>query len=249
VAGPVDTRRRASAQVYVDDPGSPVVRPEDLHHLVRVLRLRTGESVIAADGRGTWVPCRFARPDAPGEDVLVVDGPPVTESAPTPGLTIAVTPVKGERTEWVVQKLTEIGVDRIELLAADRSVVRWDDGRGERVLARLGAVARTAGAQSRRIWLPELTGTRGLGPPGPALTLAEPGGPPPTAATHAVAVGPEGGWSDDELAAGYPTVGLGPHVLRAETAAVAAAVILVGLRSGTVAEAGGAPRVVGTERG
>ena len=60
----------------------------------------------------------------------------------------------------------------------------------------------------------------------------------PSLARPVVLVGPEGGWSDDELAAGLPTVGLGPNVLRTETAAVAAGTLLVALRSGLLAPHG-----------
>jgi 16S rRNA (uracil1498-N3)-methyltransferase len=64
------------------------------------------------------------------------------------------------------------------------------------------------------------------------LALAEPGGPSPGPDTVAVAVGPEGGWSPAELEAVAGRVGLGPHVLRAETAAVVAGVLLVDRRAG-----------------
>ena len=66
------------------------------------------------------------------------------------------------------------------------------------------------------------------------MALAQMGGPPPRRADQVVAVGPEGGWDEAELAAGHPVVGLGPGVLRAETAAVVAGVLLVALRDGTV---------------
>jgi 16S rRNA (uracil1498-N3)-methyltransferase len=71
-----------------------------------------------------------------------------------------------------------------------------------------------------------------------AVALADPGGAPLTLSTPTVLVGPEGGWTDEELAAVPCHVGLGPHVLRAETAAVAAGVLLAALRAGLVAEIG-----------
>ena len=69
---------------------------------------------------------------------------------------------------------------------------------------------------------------------GPQLVLARPGGSPPSLARTVVAVGPEGGWDPDEEACFGPGVGLGPTVLRAETAAVAAGTLLCGLRSGLI---------------
>jgi 16S rRNA (uracil1498-N3)-methyltransferase len=77
---------------------------------------------------------------------------------------------------------------------------------------------------------------RALGDPG-EVVLAQLSGDRPTAGQRVVAVGPEGGWSVTELAAGLPTVGFGLSVLRAETAAVTAGALLASLRTGTVAQA------------
>ncbi len=68
------------------------------------------------------------------------------------------------------------------------------------------------------------------------LALAVPGGAPVSLSAPTVLVGPEGGWTDEELAAVPEHVGLGPYVLRAETAALAAGVLLAALRAGLVAE-------------
>jgi 16S rRNA (uracil1498-N3)-methyltransferase len=163
----------------------------------------------------------------------------VLEEAPSPALTVAFAPVKGERPEWVVQKLTELGVDRIVLLGTARSVVRWDPGRAETVLGRLRKVAAEASAQSRRVRLPEVAGVVALdGLERAGMALAEPGAPPPDPSVHGIAVGPEGGWTPEELAEGWPTVGLATHVLRAETAAVVAGVLLGAQRAGTVSRRG-----------
>ncbi len=223
------------AQVYVDDVGHPEPGPDDAHHLTRVLRLRAGEVVVAADGQGGWRPCRFT---ASGGQLLEPDGEVVRCPPPEPPLTVGFAPVKGDRPEWAVQKLTEAGVDRIVVLRTERTVVRWEGERARRQLARLRRVAREAGAQSRRAVLPEVHGVTGLGEveallaPTP-LALAQRGGVPPSLAWPAVAVGPEGGWDPAELA-GRPVVGLGRGVLRTETAAVAAGILLCALRDGSV---------------
>ena len=73
----------------------------------------------------------------------------------------------------------------------------------------------------------------------PEARLAAPGGRPPRIGDAVVLIGPEGGWSDAERAAGVPAIGLGPTVLRAETAAVAAAVLLTALRPGGTPNAQG----------
>jgi 16S rRNA (uracil1498-N3)-methyltransferase len=239
-AGPgAGLRAAAAAQVFVEDLEVLALSGEDAHHLGRVLRLRPGELVIAADGHGNWRPCRYRGDSATGGAVIESDGDAVREDRPAPPITLAFVPVKGDRPEWVVQKATEIGVDRIVVLRAARAVVRWEGDRAAKSLERLGRVASEAAAQSRRLWMPELTGPCTLAELAQAtapghLHQAELGGPPPNGSETAVAVGPEGGWDDGERGLGLPTLGLGPAVLRSETAAVAAAILLCALRDRVV---------------
>ena len=162
--------------------------------------------------------------------VSSVAGDVETVARPDPLLTIAVAPPKGDRLEWLVAKCTEVGVDRIVLLEAEHSVVRWTGERLERQLARLRRIAAEASMQSRRVWLPEIAGPQPALEVLPEVAVAEPGGRPVTAADTAIAVGPEGGWSPKELEVAASTVSLGPNVLRVETAAVAAAVLMVSAR-------------------
>jgi 16S rRNA (uracil1498-N3)-methyltransferase len=242
----IAVRAAAAAQVFVDDPSGPSLSPDDAHHLGRVLRLRAGEEVIVSDGAGHWARTRWSG-DASGEVERLRDGAGPGgdggvqfEAAPTPALTVAFAPTKGERPEWVVQKLTELGIDRIVPLVSERSVVRWGGARGRAAVERLRRVAREASAQCRRVWLPEVGDvvTFGalvdLGAPG-EVVLAQLSGDRPRVTQRVVAVGPEGGWSGDELTSGLPTVGFGLSVLRAETAAVTAGALMVSLRTGTVA--------------
>jgi len=236
----------AAAMVFVPDLAAPRLDAESAHHLVDVLRLRAGELVVAADGSGSWVPCRMTvagvKGDARGRDlaaILELDGSVTVTPEARPHLTVAFAPVKGDRPEWVVQKLSELGVDRIVPITTRRSVVHWEGDRAVRVLERLSRVAREASSQCRRTRLPEIGPISSLdgltGPGGAPPSLAHPGGPPPTLDHPVIAIGPEGGWDGDELAGGMPTVGLGPTVLRAETAAIAAATLLCGLRSVLIA--------------
>lgn len=225
----------ATAHVFVRDLDAPVLDDDDLHHLARVLRLRAGEVVTASDGAGRWRPCTFADGAA-----LTVAGDVVSEPAPTPAIIVGFALTKGERPEWTVQKLTEVGVDRIVPVAAARSVVRLAGDRAAAQHRRWEKVAREAAMQSRRVWLPTVdpvTPFATLVAAAP-VALAEAGGDPPTLEHPCVLTGPEGGWSEEELTAaddaGAARVGLGPTVLRAETAAIAIAVLLCGLRGGTV---------------
>jgi 16S rRNA (uracil1498-N3)-methyltransferase len=183
-------------------------------------------------------------------------------------LTVGFVPVKGDRPEWAVQKLTELGVDRIVVLSSERNVVRWEGSRLASHLDRLQRVARAALMQSRQVWLPAVSGVvpveSFLAPPGnggspgsvaalpagtagelsgagcpPGVAVADMAGGPLGREVHTVLVGPEGGWSDEERDAfgrsAVGVVGLGPAVLRAETAAVAAGVLMTALRAGVVA--------------
>jgi len=231
-AAGLDPDGRGGPHAFVADVDHPELADADRHHLSRVLRLRAGDPLTVADGDGRWRPCRF------GPDVEPV-GPVVVVTPPEPALTVAFAPTKGDRPEWAVQKLTELGVDHVVLLACDRSVVRWEAERADRHLARLTAVAREAAMQCRRSHLPTL---RGPVPVGELLgasgaVRADRDGAAPSLGAPTILVGPEGGWSDAERAAGGPAVALGSHVLRSETAAVTAGAFLAALRLGLVAGA------------
>jgi 16S rRNA (uracil1498-N3)-methyltransferase len=242
----IAVRAAASAQVFVDDTTHAVLSPDDHHHVARVLRLRVGEEIIVSDGAGHWARTLWQGGDTGALSPLAEgagpggDGRVQYEAPPSPALTVAFAPTKGERPEWVVQKLTELGIDRIVPLVSERSVVRWGDARRQNAVERLRRVAREAAAQCRRVWLPEITEVvqfgdlGGLGETG-EVVLAQLSGDRPSTTQRVVAVGPEGGWSAAELGSGLPTVGFGLSVLRAETAAVTAGALMVSLRTGTVA--------------
>jgi 16S rRNA (uracil1498-N3)-methyltransferase len=235
VPGPAPELIGAAAHVFVDDLDQLVLGAEEVHHLARVLRLRPGEAVTSSDGAGHWRLCRWS-----GDGGVHADGPIVVEDRPAPVIAVGFSLVKGQRPEWAVQRLTEIGVDRILLLVAERSVVRWEGERAEQHVERLRRVARAAAMQSRRVWLPAVV------PPAPATALlaelaegggaalAEVGGSPLSLDCPTVVVGPEGGWAEPELETGLPEVSLGSTVLRVETAAVVAGALLCALRGGVV---------------
>jgi 16S rRNA (uracil1498-N3)-methyltransferase len=217
--------------VFVIDLGRPVLGAADRHHLTRVLRLPPGSEVTAADGAGRWRPCRLT-----GGDTLVVDGPEVVDARPEPPLTVAFALVKGDRPELVVQKLTELGVDSIVPFVAARSVVRWDATKSIRHADRLNDIARQAAMQCRRTRLPAVAPVATFGEVAAhdGAALADADGEAPTLGHPVVLVGPDGGWTSAERTSGLPIVRLGAHVLRAETAAIAAGVLLTALREGIV---------------
>ncbi|MGQ0617839.1 MAG: RsmE family RNA methyltransferase [Acidimicrobiia bacterium] len=218
------------AHAFVSDLERPVLDDDDRHHLERVLRLGRAEVITVSDGQGRWRPCRFGPELEPTGAVGFV-------APPAPELAVGFALVKGDRPEWIVQKLTEVGIDRIIPYHAARSVVRWDPARSARRRARLETVAREAAMQSRRAWLPVVEEVAEFGELAerPGAARADRSGSAPLGPGHRlVLVGPEGGWGPDECRAPLPTIVLGTHVLRSETAAVVAGVLLNALRTGVV---------------
>jgi len=214
--------RSSAAHVFVASLASPQPEDDDAHHLFRVLRLRDGEVVTVSDGQGAWCATRVVAGHLQQDTDIVQEAVPVA-------LTIASAIPKGDRAEWMVQKLTEIGVTELALLHCARSVVRWEGERGARQRQRMKRVAREAAMQSRRVWLPTLSGPFDAQSvlQRPHTVLAEPAGVPRTELPFrpsTVVIGPEGGFSAEELAGDVPRVRLGATVLRVETAAVVAAV-------------------------
>lgn len=248
--------REAAAQVFVEDLGEPTLQADQVHHLARVLRLRAGEAVVASDGEGSWRICRFD-----GARSLDPEGPVHVVEPPERPVTVGVSLVKGGKLDLVVQKLTELGVDHIVPFHSARSVVRWNPDRATKHLERLRRVAEESCAQCRRMRWPRIgwpatpspaagsaaagTDTAGIDTAGGAVgdqipdtatlvaagaVLADGGGGPLGDQHTFVLIGPEGGWDDRELI-GAERVELAPLVLRADTAAITAAVLL-GLRHG-----------------
>lgn len=213
--------RDSTAHVFVDAIDTPALDEIDAHHLLRVLRVKPSDVVTVSDGKGKWCSCVVSA-DAGIEATSEV----FTTAAPNWRLTVAFSPVKGERAEWTVQKLTEIGIDEIIVLAPTiRSVVRWDDGRSNKNIQRLRRVAREAAMQSRRTWLPVVHGATEMSTIA-NLFIADPTGDCVDASHRVIAVGPEGGFAPQETQNCAGLVSLGDTVLRAETAAISAAVLM-----------------------
>lgn len=212
----------------------------EARHALQSLRLHAGDAVVLCDGRGTLAdgtlavsPTTKASKRRP-RSVAVAITQTRTQPKPDRSLTLIVAGCKGPRLEWLVEKCTELGVTRLLLTSFDRSVVRTE----ARHATRLQRTMIEACKQCGRAWLPELraalTLDEALAAVGHAnvwradpTAQAEPLGTCVASASSAIVIGPEGGFSNDEVtrmnASGIRAIGLGPHVLRVETAAVAAA--------------------------
>ncbi len=211
------------------------------HHAATVQRLRVGEELILADGRGATA---SAVVTAVGRGSLTVRVLAREYARPhAVRLVVAQGIAKGDRGELAVQAMTEVGVDEIVPWAAARSVVRWRDERGDKARQRWIDTAREATKQARRPWLPAVTAAASttalagrLRSAALGLVLHESASAPlaavdlPAEGDVVLVVGPEGGVADEELAAfeaaGARTVRLGPEVLRTSTAGVAALAVL-----------------------
>jgi len=223
----------AGAEAVLDGPEG--------RHAAAVRRLRRGEPLVLSDGAGGLAECTVT--DVGRDALRLAVERRVRVPAPAPRLVLVQALAKGDRGELAVELATEVGVDAIVPWSASRSVTRWTGQRGVRSLDRWRSTAREAAKQSRRAWLPEVTGPADtaavalrIAAAAGALVLHEGAADRlSTAALPAdgdvlVIVGPEGGVADDELtvfgAAGALAVRLGPTVLRTSTAGAAALAVL-----------------------
>ena len=226
----------------VADPGERIeLDAEDSRHAAGALRLGPGDRITSSDGTGELVVCRVLRAD---RDRVVAEVEERTaEPLPAPRVRVLLAPPKGERLTWAVQKLTEVGVDDLVLVEATRSVRRWSGERAEKARRRVDAVAREAAKQSRQRFLTRVSGPVSWGDAvEEALSLgslvvlwegAELGLtqvlPAEAPEVLSLAIGPEGGIPEGDARAaaeaGAILAGLGPTLLRTETAALAAAVL------------------------
>ncbi|HUG36948.1 MAG TPA: RsmE family RNA methyltransferase [Candidatus Limnocylindrales bacterium] len=235
------------------NPERPELAVEELDHALRVLRLGPGDALVGLDGRGGRWPLRVVRAEGRRLEVevegpLTVEPAPGEEGAPLPWIEIAL-PLPRGRGEAVVDRLTQLGVAAVTPLETERAHEASRSGSQARA-ERLGRVARQACKQSGRAWVPVLNAPCAVeelskGRPKATLVVASPRARGTllewvmarraerwsAAAPLVVVIGPEGGLAEAEeealIGAGAEAVGLGPHVLRIETSAEAAAAVIV----------------------
>lgn len=233
------------ARFFIDAPlalGTPIeLPPRTAHHALRVLRLRGGDPIVLFNGKGGEFSAHLA---VNGSHVVAeIETCESIERESPLAVTLVQAWIAADKLDWVIEKSVELGVHSIVLTPAQRSVVRVTGDRLGKRLERLRELIISACAQCGRNRIPPLDaastfadalhaglsgGAMGLLlEPHAALRLseAEPGNRP-----VALAVGPEGGFDDDELALarrlGYREHCLGPRILRTETAGLTALAVL-----------------------
>jgi 16S rRNA (uracil1498-N3)-methyltransferase len=226
-------------------PGATVELPaEAAHHALKVLRVGAGDTAILFDGRGgQWRAVLHPAGKSLRAALAVFE-----DADPEPALTLTLVQAlpASDKMDLVVQKAVELGVMRIQPVTAKRSVIRLSGERAERRAEHWRNIAIAACEQSGRnripvvapiLDLPQYLGIAARenalrfvcapGSSGSLRDLAAPAGP------VSLLVGPEGGFEDSELlaarAAGFQPMGLGPRVLRTETAGLAAVAAMMAL--------------------
>jgi 16S rRNA (uracil1498-N3)-methyltransferase len=241
-------------RVYVDaalTPGSAVrLPPETASHLAKVLRARAGDSIVLFNGDGREFSGAIETVRGSQVSALVGDAREADRESPL-NITLVQCIPRGDRMDFIVQKATELGVARIVPVLSQRSVVRLDKAQAESKAGHWRAVAVSACEQCGRNRLPAIEAAQPLlkylgdltPARGPRLVLEPESAPDARGAAPSfdlvpesairvaeIAIGPEGGFASEELEgfriAGFSKLGLGPRVLRTETAAIAALVWL-----------------------
>lgn len=232
---------RAHVEAALAEGARVALRGAAAAHLRRVLRLGAGDAVTLFNGDGADYPSRitgFGR----GTVEVEVTGRAAARAESPLAVTLVQGIARGERMDLVMQKATELGVAAIAPVAAARSVVKLDPDSRRRKLEHWRGVAIAACEQSGRARIPEISEPRPLAehlaesPHAGARLLLTPDAEIGLASAARgersveVLIGPEGGLEDAEmraaLAAGFRACGLGPRVLRSETAAIAAVAVL-----------------------
>lgn len=214
--------------------GAEVALPEEVaHHATRVLRLRDGDKLVLFSGRGGEA---HARLRVEGKRAWgLIDGVDAIERESPLALTLVQSLVASDKLDWVIEKATELGVHRVVIAPASRSVIKLDAARLEKRLAHWREIAISACCQCGRNRIPAVDYFASLAQAldsaqGQQRYILAPGARSPLAlrglGSAVFAVGPEGGFSEEELAAaeslGYQRSLLGTRVLRTETAGLAA---------------------------
>jgi 16S rRNA (uracil1498-N3)-methyltransferase len=217
------------------ESGEVTVEGEAYRHLFRARRVPVGAAVRVVDGRGQARWGRVTRVDRSSARISLTDPAPTNE--PSFRLDLLVPTFRPERVSWLVEKTTEVGVAAIRFVNSNRAPRTFGDG----TLDRLRRVAVAAVEQCHRSLVPDITGPHEWTEFGALVSGAEGrwfldpqgalGGWGPLPESGVLLIGPEGGLTPEEreqvLAEGWLPVGLGPRILRIESAALVGAAMLL----------------------
>jgi 16S rRNA (uracil1498-N3)-methyltransferase len=228
--------------------GDVIVRGDEHHYLSRVRRARVGDALELVDGAGQRASAVIVA-IAESETTLRVEAVEKIADA-LPRVRVLVPPIKGDRMDTCIEKLVEVGVDEIVVWPAARAVVKLEGARRASRVEHYQALAQAAARQSGRASVPSVRAADSLaaaiaalpacvadpqisGAPTSARVVLDPSaerGEWPVGDDLTLISGPEGGLAPDELdalaASGFVSLGLGPRVLRAETAPVIAVALV-----------------------
>ncbi len=226
-------------RIFVDPArlaaGTLMITGDEHHYLGRVRRARPGDRVELVDGAGRRAAAVIAR-IAETATELTVEDPEAITAAP-PHVRVLIPLIKGDRMDQCLEKLVEVGCDEIVVWPAVRAVVKLEAERRDARIAKYAAMIQAAARQCGRAQIPQVRWADGLTaaiaslPEGLRLVL-DPTSDAPLESTGTTDVtlvsGPEGGLAPQELEAlaAFTSVGLGPRILRAETAPVIATAII-----------------------
>lgn len=213
-----------------------VLSHSEAHHLIHVMRARQGDEVVLFDGSGVEFLARIERTTRNDVELAILERKDVDREL-SGALVLGVSLPKGDRQKWLVEKAVELGVKRLVPLVTARSVAQPVEKALERLRRSVVEASKQCGRNrlmeiaeplvwaefvvsakgTKRRWLAHPAGSDQAGVPAVRPSGARAGG-------CVLAVGPEGGFSDDEvtaaLQAGWEWIDLGPRILRIETAAL-----------------------------
>lgn len=224
---------------FIDLPLQPerdLVLPETVsNHIVRVLRLETGDIFHLFNGDGHDYPCRILSLEKRGARVRILDRIAVLNESPL-RIHLYQSIARGEKMDWILQKATELGVAEFTPIVSDRTEVKLEGERSGKKLAHWQGVVRSACEQSGRATVPSVNppvaihridaaGIAGAFYLQPGAEHGISGLAIPADGRIVLAIGPEGGFTERDIrllqTAGFRGLRVGPRILRTETAGIA----------------------------
>jgi 16S rRNA (uracil1498-N3)-methyltransferase len=224
--------------------GQLVISGDDYHHVIRVMRMAVGDKVLCVDRSGKSYICIIAEITDKKINCNVVECVDGSSELPI-RVTIASGLPKGDKLEWIIQKGTELGANQFVPFTAARSIVKWDEKKADKKVERWQKIAKEAAEQSHRNIVPTVHFPVNLSAlieasknydckliayeedsrNGEASVLAQSLKNLEENNTLLIVFGPEGGLDPKEIVKlqehGFQTCGLGPRILRTETAPLA----------------------------